>query len=371
MKHLVSILVAVLTFCSLSAQDLTVPVAVRQLQKLMVTRMPIHDADEHITLTDARIHVSVPDLEVDFVTDKGYPINTSEDYYLQYLIDHFDLTPLVDNYYSLSIRATSTRNKVTSKGTTSVVATFDIRQILDHMPPTLELQAKTYLYNYVQTFLPTLPRTTGQGEQIINYSYSPLRQLFTITLQYEDSLWGEVKQYITDNYEQVRLNRALTLTLDTATQLAYAAYASNTTLHHVFHNRSANDTVVLDITPWMWEHLLRSATNPHQQLISLVQSTQQACPIALDSVTTLISCTYDAATRTLTYTSQVTEKIMSAMSAAQQQHLREMHRATLFSSANAALLYLLRSTASSVVYAYRSQTAAPILITFTPEELEE
>jgi hypothetical protein len=106
----------------------------------------------------------------------------------------------------------------------------------------------------------------------------------------------------------------------------------------------------------------------------IAESVNRDCPAAVDSLTTMLSCTFDSVNRVLTYTYRVNELAMLNIenNANAQGQLTDAVEQALLSDAGRPLAQLLVTAQATLVYSYTSpRSQSPLTLTFPPARIEE
>lgn len=187
-----------------------------------------------------------------------------------------------------------------------------------------------YALQYIQRVGDTLPLLTpitlSEGETLVTGYFDRKAMQLVYVFDYSKKLWPEVKRYLTEHLDEVRVKRAVGLVRDeNDVNLAYAAYAAGVTLRHIYRNHRHTDSVEMYIAPWMWEPLLEEADEdvaaedvPIEEmdeaaavrlLISQAETLNRACPQQLNGMT-MKHISFDTVTRVFHYQYEVDEMAM-------------------------------------------------------------
>lgn len=339
--------------------------------------LPYHDVKHHFTVTKVGINTQYRYATMTLVMDQGYKFSLEKTPYLQFLVSntHWDVRDLTHLLFDVRMTVHSSevdiKDKTKGQGNCSVTITLDdMRQALADPE---YVAGSQYLADYCRWAKRSLPITTGEGERCIDFNYDRNKSLTTITFDYEDSIWSDIKQYILDNYDRIREIRALNYLMDTTNQLVNCAQIAGVTIRHLYCSRSRTDSLEINIAPWMWPHYAQLLDQQKQESASQLlyrQFNQLSLPLVVDSVTTLVAASYDTVNHLLTQLYEVPELVIFQM----EKNTARYRQALFLSLANEdflEMLPLLIETRSSLTYAYRSRrSAAPIEFTYSPEELE-
>lgn len=361
----------------LGAEDIT---PVYDLVKTFKRLIPYRDTANHLTITHVLMSTDYRYIKLTVFYDADQNPDSITPYHtLHYLVDNdqWSLQPLADHTFDLRLTL-SFRDHPVSK--THSFTTADLQE-------TLNPSAKTFLAQVARNIVARLPITlSDDGETMVRCHYDPKANLFTNVYQYSDSTWPAIKTFITDSTQRVRYISASHVLADT-NGLPEAVIESEATLSYHYLNQSHTDSLVVNIAPWMWEPLAEqffssvepfladSVGDSSSYILSLIaHNVDKACPQAVDSLTTMLSCRFDPVNRVMTYTYRVDELAMLNMesNAESQSRLLSNIEQVLVSEAGRPLAELLVAVQAAVVYHYSSpHSRSPLTFTVTPARLAE
>lgn len=336
--------------------------------------LPFHDTVMHLTVSPIELVPKAKALNVKVLLDQGHPVENSGQFYLNYITLHpvIDFQPFINEGLSVNFSASTELSEFRKYGKSGIVYTFTPEELASAMKLAKDDKYRQYLVSYTSAIQRGLPQAMSKDETLVDMKYNPYRAQIVSVLEYSDSLWSQLSKYIKDNEDQVRLNYANSLVRDAGEELAYSAMKTGVTMRQVYRNRAHTDSLLVEITGDMWPQIMHSLIQSAQQkLADLSKHTQQSCPAKVDSVSTLVSCEYDANAKTLTYTSLVSPELLASLqSHSLQESLTGILTATLSSNSNTSLLNWLIISQTTLVYSYKSENAEPVQITFPPSKLK-
>lgn len=372
--------VAALMFAALSAQaqDTEERLApVYELRDTLVALIPFHDAGNQLTIQRAMLDVDYKFMRMTIAMDSGAVLQ-EPDWYLDYLTHHsrWSFVPLGELGFDLHLTVTTPKGKRKGSGGSSY--TFTSQDILQALQPPLWQQAREYVGAYARHVASTLPHMTGEGETMAGCRYDEQARVMTTTFDYAAGMWPEVKQYLEENLGAVRKERARALVADTVTSIAFAAYKGDVTLRYVFRSQPRTDSVEMVIPPWMWESVYNPGAGSMSDTLMMIQyiadEVNKQCPTAIDSTTTLASCTFDTAARRMVYTYMVDESTLRNLtkSSAALQALQQSVEKAFLSTAGKALGKYVVAAGVRVEYHYvASPSGKPVVVSVMPERIKE
>lgn len=106
----------------------------------------------------------------------------------------------------------------------------------------------------------SLPHATAQGEvwKECRFEHKENQHLWVYTYEYEAEAWPEIKDYLTDNEEQVRQNHVFPF-LKYWHKVIRNMVCGNVTLSYAFCPKGGDEVVYVNIEPWMWEVYAKKA----------------------------------------------------------------------------------------------------------------
>lgn len=353
--------------------------------------IPYYSAPNHFTIIDAAQYKDRHRVNLTLRVDADQFIEPQKDFYIGFFATPnlpLDIPLLVQSGYDLCmlVQSDKTINNINGYGGLMVsISNQELRKALEG-PQSAPSQAdmmqmgRDYLIKYARTITPHLPMRMGKGERFVQCYYSD--SLLTMTLEYEDSVWPDIRQFLLNNMDDVRVSRAQTMVEDTNNAIAISALVSGSSVRHIYRNRAHTDSVDFLVTPWMLEYVYNKSLRvdneaqalPSDYLLALAQEMDRRAPIEVDDDTRMVNCTYDSVTRMMTYVYEISDAAMLQIE--KEPGVKEMLRQRIvryFQSDDAevkALVDNLIVAEATISYVYRSQHSTnPVVFTFVAPEI--
>ena len=366
----------------LGVEDIT---PVYDLVKTFKRIIPYHDTASHLTVTHVFMNTDYRYVKLFLRYDPDQSITPqTQKQILDYLVHHdlWSLQPLADHTFDLRVELSIKDKPVSARYD---YTTADLQNAIS---PPLEQLARDYIAQVVQTLQGDLPaHLDDDGQMLVASHYDSAARRVTNTYVFPDTLWPSVRERIVNHAEEVRRITAQNLLSGPAEGMATSAYLADVTLCYRYGNYSRTDSAEVFIAPWMWEtyyndmdfgsdtvDIIETADSSILLLSMIAESVNRDCPAAVDSLTTMLSCTFDSVNRVLTYTYRVNELAMLNIenNANAQSQLTDAVEQALLSDAGRPLAQLLVSAQATLVYSYTSpRSQSPLTLTFTPARIEE
>ncbi len=337
--------------------------------------IPYYDSENHISLMHVLVNSDRRFLRLTFDLEVGQLVKEA-DWYLDYVAHHlkWDFSPLANKGFEL--RVAVNLPKTDEKASKTAAFTFypsDLQQVFGQ---DLDVQARVYLAGLAKHINSTLPHLIGDGEIMYSCHYDEDAKVMTTTYQYTPETWPEIKQYITQNIDIVRKDRAMALATDTVNHLAFVAYKGGVTLRHVYRGQGTADSVVMTISPWMWRTVFEQGSGDEadakHHLLVIAGQVKAQCPIVADANTTLTDCTFDTLSGIFSYTYQLTPQAAKQLSAKDAlKSLRHDIEKAFHSNQGRKLAQYIISAHAQIQYTYISSSAEPLKVVFTSDELKK
>lgn len=358
----------------LGVEDIT---SVYDLVKTFKRLIPYRDTANHLTVTHVFMSTDYRYIKLTIAYDSDQ-VDATQSAMLDYLVHHdcWSLQPLADHAFDLRLnifiegKAYSAQYNYT---------TADLQEALN--PPSFEQQARNFMAQVARSVSEMLPRQINDnGETLVACYYDSAALIFTSVYKYPNALWPEIKDTILAKMDYLRQRHAMNLLDESSGGIGEAAYIGGVTMRYRYRDHSSTDSIELLIAPWMWETYFNELSSDDMSMLDdmtllgyIAENVNKDCPEAVDSLTTLVSCSLDSINRMMTYTYQVDELAMlnietgtdsrSQLTANIEQNLRTNNEARM-------VLQLLVSTDVTLVYLYTSpHSRNPVTITFTPQQL--
>ena len=366
----------------LGVEDIT---PVYDLVKTFKRIIPYHDTATHLTVTHVFMNTDYRyvKLFLRYEPDQSITPQTQKQI-LDYLVHHdlWSLQPLADHTFDLRVELSIKDKPVSARYD---YTTADLQNAIS---PPLEQLARDYIAQVVQTLQGDLPvRLDDDGQMLVASHYDTAARRVTNTYVFPDTVWPSVRDRIVNHTDEVRRITAQNLLSGAAEGMATSAYLADVTLCYRYGNYSRTDSAEVFIAPWMWEtyyndmdfgsdtaDIIETADSSILLLSMISESVNRDCPAAVDSLTTMLSCTFDSVNRVLTYTYRVNELAMLNIenNANAQSQLTDAVEQALLSDAGRPLAQLLVSAQATLVYSYTSpRSQSPLTITLYPSQLHE
>ncbi len=366
----------------LGVEDIT---PVYDLVKTFKRIIPYHDTASHITVTHVFMNTDYRYVKLFLRYDHDQSITPqTQKQILDYLVHHdlWSLQPLADHTFDLRVELSIKDKPVSARYD---YTTADLQNAIS---PPLEQLARDYIAQVVQTLQGDLPaHLDDDGQMLVASHYDTAARRVTNTYVFPDTLWPSVRERIVNHTDEVRRITAQNLLSGAAEGMATSAYLADITLCYRYGNYSRTDSAEVFIAPWMWEtyyndmdfgldtvDIIETADSSILLLSMIAESVNRDCPAAVDSLTTMLSCTFDSVNRVLTYTYRVNELAMLNIenNANAQSQLTDAVEQALLSDAGRPLAQLLVSAQATLVYSYTSpRSQSPLTLTFPPARIEE
>lgn len=366
----------------LGVEDIT---PVYDLVKTFKRIIPYHDTASHLTVTHVFMNTDYRYVKLFLRYDPDQSITPqTQKQILDYLVHHdlWSLQPLADHTFDLRVELSIKDKPVSARYD---YTTADLQNAIS---PPLEQLARDYIAQVVQTLQGDLPAHLDDDGQILVAShYDTAARRVTNTYIFPDTVWPSVRDRIVNHTDEVRRITAQNLLSGAAEGMATSAYLADVTLCYRYGNYSRTDSAEVFIAPWMWEtyyndmdfgsdtaDIIETADSSILLLSMIAESVNRDCPAAIDSLTTMLSCTFDSVNRVLTYTYRVNELAMLNIenNANAQSQLTDAVEQALLSDAGRPLAQLLVSAQATLVYSYTSpRSQSPLTLTFPPARIEE
>ena len=366
----------------LGVEDIT---PVYDLVKTFKRIIPYHDTASHLTVTHVFMNTDYRYVKLFLRYDPDQSITPqTQKQILDYLVHHdlWSLQPLADHTFDLRVELSIKDKPVSARYD---YTTADLQNAIS---PPLEQLARDYIAQVVQTLQGDLPAHLDDDGQILVAShYDTAARRVTNTYIFPDTVWPSVRDRIVNHTDEVRRITAQNLLSGAAEGMATSAYLADVTLCYRYGNYSRTDSAEVFIAPWMWEtyyndmdfgsdtaDIIETADSSILLLSMIAESVNRDCPAAVDSLTTMLSCTFDSVNRVLTYTYRVNELAMLNIenNANAQSQLTDTVEQALLSDAGRPLAQLLVSAQATLVYSYTSpRSQSPLTLTFPPARIEE
>lgn len=366
----------------LGVEDIT---PVYDLVKTFKRIIPYHDTASHLTVTHVFMNTDYRyvKLFLRYEPDQSITPQTQKQI-LDYLVHHdlWSLQPLADHTFDLRVELSIKDKPVSARYD---YTTADLQNAIS---PPLEQLAREYIAQVVQTLQGDLPaHLDDDGQMLVASHYDTAARRVTNTYVFPDTVWPSVRDRIVNHTDEVRRITAQNLLSGAAEGMASSAYLADVTLCYRYGNYSRTDSAEVFIAPWMWEtyyndmdfgsdtaDIIETADSSILLLSMIAESVNRDCPAAVDSLTTMLSCTFDSVNRVLTYTYRVNELAMLNIenNANAQSQLTDAVEQALLSDAGRPLAQLLVSAQATLVYSYTSpRSQSPLTLTFPPARIEE
>ena len=366
----------------LGVEDIT---PVYDLVKTFKRIIPYHDTASHLTVTHVFMNTDYRYVKLFLRYDPDQSITPqTQKQILDYLVHHdlWSLQPLADHTFDLRVELSIKDKPVSARYD---YTTADLQNAIS---PPLEQLARDYIAQVVQTLQGDLPaHLDDDGQMLVASHYDTAARRVTNTYVFPDTIWPSVRERIVNHTDEVRRITAQNLLSGAAEGMASSAYLADVTLCYRYGNYSRTDSAEVFIAPWMWEtyyndmdfgsdtaDIIETADSSILLLSMIAESVNRDCPAAIDSLTTMLSCTFDSVNRVLTYTYRVNELAMLNIenNANAQSQLTDAVEQALLSDAGRPLAQLLVSAQATLVYSYTSpRSQSPLTLTFPPARIEE
>ena len=366
----------------LGVEDIT---PVYDLVKTFKRIIPYHDTASHLTVTHVFMNTDYRYVKLFLRYDPDQSITSqTQKQILDYLVHHdlWSLQPLADHTFDLRVELSIKDKPVSARYD---YTTADLQNAIS---PPLEQLAREYIAQVVQTLQGDLPaHLDDDGQMLVASHYDTAARRVTNTYVFPDTVWPSVRDRIVNHTDEVRRITAQNLLSGAAEGMASSAYLADVTLCYRYGNYSRTDSAEVFIAPWMWEtyyndmdfgsdtaDIIETADSSILLLSMISESVNRDCPAAVDSLTTMLSCTFDSVNRVLTYTYRVNELAMLNIenNANAQSQLTDAVEQALLSDAGRPLAELLVSAQATLVYSYTSpRSQSPLTLTFPPARIEE
>lgn len=366
----------------LGVEDIT---PVYDLVKTFKRIIPYHDTASHLTVTHVFMNTDYRYVKLFLRYDPDQSITPqTQKQILDYLVhrDLWSLQPLADHTFDLRVELSIKDKPVSARYD---YTTADLQNAIS---PPLEQLARDYIAQVVQTLQGDLPvRLDDDGQILVASHYDTAARRVTNIYVFPDTAWPSVRDRIVNHSDEVRRITAQNLLSGAAEGMATSAYLADVTLCYRYGNYSRTDSAEVFIAPWMWEtyyndmdfgsdtaDIIETADSSILLLSMIAESVNRDCPAAVDSLTTMLSCTFDSVNRVLTYTYRVNELAMLNIenNANAQSQLTDAVEQALLSDAGRPLAQLLVSAQATLVYSYTSpRSQSPLTLTFPPARIEE
>lgn len=366
----------------LGVEDIT---PVYDLVKTFKRIIPYHDTASHLTVTHVFMNTDYRYVKLFLRYDPDQSITPqTQKQILDYLVHHdlWSLQPLADHTFDLRVELSIKDKPVSARYD---YTTADLQNAIS---PPLEQLARDYIAQVVQTLQGDLPvQLDDDGQMLVASHYDTAARRVTNTYVFPDTVWPSVRDRIVNHSDEVRRITAQNLLSGAAEGMATSAYLADITLCYRYGNYSRTDSAEVFIAPWMWEtyyndmdfgsdtaDIIETADSSILLLSMIAESVNKDCPAAVDSLTTMLSCTFDSVNRVLIYTYRVNELAMLNIenNANAQSQLTDAVEQALLSDAGRPLAQLLVSAQATLVYSYTSpRSQSPLTLTFPPARIEE
>ena len=366
----------------LGVEDIT---PVYDLVKTFKRIIPYHDTASHLTVTHVFMNTDYRYVKLFLRYDPDQSITPqTQKQILDYLVHHdlWSLQPLADHTFDLRVELSIKDKPVSARYD---YTTADLQNAIS---PPLEQLARDYIAQVVQTLQGDLPvQLDDDGQMLVASHYDTAARRVTNIYVFPDTVWPSVRDRIVNHTDEVRRITAQNLLSGAAEGMASSAYLADVTLCYRYGNYSRTDSAEVFIAPWMWEtyyndmdfgsdtvDIIETADSSILLLSMIAESVNRDCPAAIDSLTTMLSCTFDSVNRVLTYTYRVNELAMLNIenNANAQSQLTDAVEQALLSDAGRPLAQLLVSAQATLVYSYTSpRSQSPLTLTFPPARIEE
>ena len=366
----------------LGVEDIT---PVYDLVKTFKRIIPYYDTASHLTVTHVFMNTDYRYVKLFLRYDPDQSITPqTQKQILDYLVHHdlWSLQPLADHTFDLRVELSIKDKPVSARYD---YTTADLQNAIS---PPLEQLAREYIAQVVQTLQGDLPaHLDDDGQMLVASHYDTAARRVTNTYVFPDTVWPSVRDRIVNHTDEVRRITAQNLLSGAAEGMASSAYLADVTLCYRYGNYSRTDSAEVFIAPWMWEtyyndmdfgsdtaDIIETADSSILLLSMIAESVNRDCPAAVDSLTTMLSCTFDSVNRVLTYTYRVNELAMLNIenNANAQSQLTDAVEQALLSDAGRPLAQLLVSAQATLVYSYTSpRSQSPLTLTFPPARIEE
>ncbi len=366
----------------LGVEDIT---PVYDLVKTFKRIIPYYDTASHLTVTHVIMNTDYRyvKLFLRYEPDQSITPQTQKQI-LDYLVHNelWSLQPLADHTFDLRVELSIKDKPVSARYD---YTTADLQNAIS---PPLEQLARDYIAQVVQTLQGDLPaHLDDDGQMLVASHYDTAARRVTNTYVFPDTVWPSVRDRIVNHTDEVRRITAQNLLSGAAEGMATSAYLADVTLCYRYGNYSRTDSAEVFIAPWMWEtyyndmdfgsdtvDIIETADSSILLLSMIAESVNRDCPAAVDSLTTMLSCTFDSVNRVLTYTYRVNELAMLNIenNANAQGQLTDAVEQALLSDAGRPLAQLLVTAQATLVYSYTSpRSQSPLTLTFPPARIEE
>ncbi len=380
--------------------DAAAALFVKQFRQIV----PYYSAQYHLTVTDVAQNKSNHSVRLTVRVDADQTIQPEKEYYIPFIAAPdmpWDITLLADNGYDLCMQVNSDRtiNNYYGYGGLMVILTnadliravgIDASKRPDggnlsggKSAAEMAQKGRDYLAKYASTISPHLPMPMGKGERFVQCYY--VDSALTMTLEYDDSLWGDIRQFLSDNMDDVRVSRTRSLVEDTSNAIAISAYVSASSIRHIYRNHAHTDSLEVTVTPWMLDYVFSKTyaadgslveSTPNDYLSALAQESDRQTPLQVDEETQLVQCSYDTAARLLTYVYEITDAAMLQYGENPMvQETLYMNILQYFQSDDPMVVELVKNIVAAeatVSYVYRSRHGKkPIVFTYSATEVKQ
>lgn len=369
---------AILSFLSLTAaaqstheDDTAAALFVRQVLRAT----PYYDSLRHITITHAVANPEKNTVRLTLRLDADRQIQPQKEHYIPFLTAAtapWDLALLAHHDYALCLQVNSDRtinNYYGHAGLMVIISNEDLRQACRTV---YARKSRQYLVRYAEATTSQLPLPMGKDEWLAECHYDD--SIFSMTLEYSDSIWATVRQFLESHLDNLRIRRAQALVDDTTNAIATSAALSNTVVLHRYRNHSRTDSVEYAIAPTLLQHLLsRTDPTPTEYLQTAARQFDQQTPLQVDTHTRLAHCAYDTAARMMTFSYTISESAMLNLeNRSSDDALRSSLHRWLASDDVAELAKNLVAARASLRFSYLSaHSRQPIVITFSPDDIDQ
>lgn len=347
---------------------------------------PYYASQYSLTIITARVNKNNQSVLIEIRLDADQTIRPEKEYYLSLFAEAdrpWDLTLLADNGYGLTLQVTTdmTNHNLAGYGGLKVTLTnSDLRSAVGTAVD-VDRMGHDYLVSYARNVSARLPMAMGKDEQFVQCYF--VDSTLTMTLEYQDSAWPGIRQYLLQNMDNIRISRAMALVDDTTNALAISAKLSKSQIRHVYRNHSLTDSVFYVITPWMLDYVYEKTmqrqndqSSPTGYLMALAAQLERQTPIRVDKETRLMQCTYDTVERLMTITYEIPDSVMLRFETSLQ--LFEefgQNMKTYFKSQDpqvATMVKNLIAADATIRYVYGSAyRRQPLILTFTASDLSQ
>ena len=346
------------------------------LFKTIQSKIPYYDEANRLSIVGVNMNPDNRFLRVELALPKGEQVRDA-DWYLNYMLhnEKWDMSPLLKHSYDLRLLVKLPKKAEDNSG--GAAFNFHPEDLAAALAPPLEVQARTFAASLARRVNSTLPHATGEGETMVECRYDEAKRVMTTVYEYRQDHWPEVRQYVMDNMDWVRKDRAAALVMDTANHLAFVSYKGDITLRHVYRDERHTDSVEMTIAPWMWKTVYERGAKLNDnfsQIQMIADEMNSQCPSRVDDHTVLNSCVFDTAARQLIYTYKLSNSSMRSLrrDKRQREQLAYAIKQAYISGEGRRLATHLVEADVSVAYHYLSDsTDSPVSILVTPSELKQ